>query len=1217
MRYLNRIIFINSAHIPYCELKLDGNVHFIGTQGVGKSTLLRAILFFYNADKGRLGIQREQRSFDEFYLGHSNSYIIYEVQRENGRFFIQTVLSQGRAAFRFIDCAYERRYFIDSEGNAYYDWGTISQQIGVKVFKSSLVRSYQMYRDILYGNKQAVPRELQRFSIMESTRYQNIPLTIQNIFLNQSLESRVIKDTIIDSMGFGNDVIKLNTLRDHLKDFRQQYRDVSMWFKREKNGKVTVRTQADSVIENFSLYKNAQDEALELSGQLIFALDRDQRQLPLLKTQIDEEQQKLDREKRLAQEEDDKHRNERDHLNQQLGVLNEKLKTIQKKRAHYQELNIDDIVRQTEREGQTRSEHDSLVSKYDALTAKNKNVRDKYDLLKTQEQMALKNFEMEQQKRSTAIKNQRLESLEKLNTRFTQQKDDIAQRIGADRKDLQGQKDSLNTQLSDLRVNLQKVRQGNPYADQMEELRQELHRLEGEENRIELDINQRARQRDQLLHTLESDKNQVERKKEREANHLQTELDKILEQVSQLQALLDRRHGSLEEWLSEHKPGWENTIGKVVDEEQVLYNTDLNPQLSGTDDSLFGVSLELGNIDRDIRTPKQIEQEKTALEQKVEAQRKAIRQLDEQLQADIKVLENSCTPKLKDLKNDILTLETQKRVIPNKHQKTTEELNHLSEQLAQWRQEQETGIKQHIDTLQQQLAKLNQADAELSEQERKEVDKVQREYNKAKRDLDAWTKESQQALNQETVLRRDKTQKALEQIERQMDQELKGQGVDIDELSRLRGQMKQLEETLEFVYAHRNDYVAWVNDKRELFDREQEFRDDHRKLKLKLDDLDHKYEERRSKRSQLMAQISAGIGELRHKQEDLQTTISQVENFQAGESWKPAMANASPKETVKPLASIKNELTDVLLEKGHRFIDFKSAVTRFKGNFSPQNTFHFPTELNQDSDYFDFANNLNDFLIQNKIEEYRNNINKNYEILFGNISREVGGLMNNSSQVRATILEINRDFRENNFTGVIKDIELRPDESSDPMMRLLLSIKRFCESASFNVGQFNLFTDEEQLAKNNQTAFSLISQLIERLDVERKRDYVTQADTFKLVFRVRENDNDTGYVEKLSNVGSDGTDILVKSMINIMLINVFKRKASKKFGDFRLHCMMDEIGKLHPDNVKGILDFANRRNIYLINSSPTTYNAEAYRYTYALTKDSKSRTHIETLLTIN
>lgn len=76
MRHLNKIIFINSANIPYAEIMLDGNVHFAGTQGVGKSTALRAILFFYTADKMHLGIQQGQKPFEEFYFPKSNSYII-------------------------------------------------------------------------------------------------------------------------------------------------------------------------------------------------------------------------------------------------------------------------------------------------------------------------------------------------------------------------------------------------------------------------------------------------------------------------------------------------------------------------------------------------------------------------------------------------------------------------------------------------------------------------------------------------------------------------------------------------------------------------------------------------------------------------------------------------------------------------------------------------------------------------------------------------------------------------------------------------------------------------------------------------------------------------------------------------------------------------------------------------------------------------------------
>lgn len=104
MRYLNKIIFLNSAHIPYAEVKLDGNVHFIGTQGVGKSTLLRALLFFYNADKLRLGIPKEKKSFDAFYFSYPNSYIVYEVMRENGGLLCSCLEESGTSDVPFHRC---------------------------------------------------------------------------------------------------------------------------------------------------------------------------------------------------------------------------------------------------------------------------------------------------------------------------------------------------------------------------------------------------------------------------------------------------------------------------------------------------------------------------------------------------------------------------------------------------------------------------------------------------------------------------------------------------------------------------------------------------------------------------------------------------------------------------------------------------------------------------------------------------------------------------------------------------------------------------------------------------------------------------------------------------------------------------------------------------------------------------------------------------------
>jgi hypothetical protein len=239
-----------------------------------------------------------------------------------------------------------------------------------------------------------------------------------------------------------------------------------------------------------------------------------------------------------------------------------------------------------------------------------------------------------------------------------------------------------------------------------------------------------------------------------------------------------------------------------------------------------------------------------------------------------------------------------------------------------------------------------------------------------------------------------------------------------------------------------------------------------------------------------------------------------------------------------------------------------------------------------------------------------------YATIIKRIAQDVSDLDRHKAEIRSTINDINRDFRENNFAGVIKEIELRAEESNDRLMQQLLNIKHFDDEHGYDIGQLNLFSSEDNLNHTNERAVNLLMTLVDMMDVEQKRSHITLSDTFKLEFKVKENDNDTDWQERITNVGSSGTDVLVKAMVNIMLINVFKRKISRKFGDFKLHCMMDEIDMLHPNNVEGILKFANVRNIYLINSSPTTYNAQAYKYTYSLSKDERNNTVVKTLLTI-
>src|ERR1700710_51201 len=202
MRYLNRIILINSAQIKFADITIDGNVHLIGTQGVGKSSLLRAILFFYNADILKLGISREKKSFIDYYFPYANSYIIYEVSRTEGKYCVLAYKSQNKIAFRFYDGGFNRNHFINEEGKAYESWDKIAELLNKEKipFTTQKIDSYEDYRDILYGNSDGKTKGLKRYALLESKEYQNIPRTIQNVFLNSKLEAEFIKQTIIASL---------------------------------------------------------------------------------------------------------------------------------------------------------------------------------------------------------------------------------------------------------------------------------------------------------------------------------------------------------------------------------------------------------------------------------------------------------------------------------------------------------------------------------------------------------------------------------------------------------------------------------------------------------------------------------------------------------------------------------------------------------------------------------------------------------------------------------------------------------------------------------------------------------------------------------------------------------------------------------------------------------------------------------------------------------
>jgi hypothetical protein len=194
-------------------------------------------------------------------------------------------------------------------------------------------------------------------------------------------------------------------------------------------------------------------------------------------------------------------------------------------------------------------------------------------------------------------------------------------------------------------------------------------------------------------------------------------------------------------------------------------------------------------------------------------------------------------------------------------------------------------------------------------------------------------------------------------------------------------------------------------------------------------------------------------------------------------------------------------------------------------------------------------------------------------------------------------------------------MELRVDlNSSNSIVALMDKVSNFYSECGNDLGEANLFSTGKRDEVNKQ-GLKYLERFVDLLERNAQMEQLTLSDTFSLRFKIEENNNSTGWIDNIRMVGSDGTDILVKAIINILLINVFKQRLDKRrAGDFSLHCMMDEIGKLADENIKGILHFANERNIYVINSAPKPHCPLSYRYIYQLSKTPDAKTLIQPIL---
>lgn len=1208
MRFLNKITFINSATIKYAEVSIDGNVHFIGTQGVGKSTLLRAILFFYNADTLKLGISKEKKSFAEYYFPYQNSYLVYEVTTEVGNYTIIAFKSQGKVCFRFTDAPYTQKYFIAEDGKAYESWDQTRSLLDKdKVFYSRKIDRYEEYRDILYGNNET-KKEFRKYALLESKQYQNIPRTIQNVFLNSKLEAEFIKQTIIMSLNEEDIEIDLQSYTHHLKDFEAQLNDINLF------RQPYVLKQAENVINFHTAIRHLEKEKVKLALQLAHSVYNVQRNEPKIHDKLEREQNNRQALLQRIDESNKRFQSKILKLQAEISVLDDKLKTIKEKKDYYEKREIEKLSARVAKKSDLEIEQVRLNKEQEVLKSQFKDVTQKYDLLLQQLESSYKDFEQDRN-------NQRLQLKETLFS-FKQEA-----------------KDQLDKLLLDIRQNHKHaIEQGNAEVEQkmlaIQQVRIKRETLRGQrffeeeilEAAAQISEHQLAIQRSaNEISTLKTKQETWQKQWELEEVALRKNTERENEKISEATARLQEEIIAIEDkiinskdsfygWLNDNQKGWENNIGKVCDED-VLFLKDLAPK-KVEHTGFYGIEINLTDVEKKVKTVAQYEKEKKKLATKVEELNQQVTVLQQDMNKELDKLKKKFGPRIRETKESLTEQEyiadqSSMKLEQAKLMKKDYELKADAEKKEALQQ-----MEARIDAATEEHLNAKQALQAIEEALQKQVRSKEKEYEKKIRNEEDAHTNALKKISDELAAYKLSYAEEKDSLLAGQKEELGGKGADTSKLSAIEKALKDIGFELTFIEKNRDTVAEYKKDKRELLDKADNFRNEKQVLEQKVENDEQKQKQHIQSFRDEIKVVEDNIDVQKHELQKAREDIQAFTNFQVTEAYLSiSQAHKELRDegkTDKRTRLLVDELNRTYYNAIKRLDELKESVNKFHSNFSSNNIFNFSTSLIANQQYLDFAQQLNEFVTDNKIEEFEKRINERFSTIIHSLGKETTNLMSKGDEIQKIITSINKDFDRKNFVGAIKKIELRLDESANRIVHLLLQIKKFNDENAYDIGGFNLFTSVDSETKNKK-AVDLLKQLSKSIS-EYKKDYISLSDSFELKFRIEENQNDTGWVEKLANVGSEGTDVLVKAMINIMLLNVFKEGASKRFKEFRLHCMMDEIGKLHPNNVKGILQFANDRNILLINGSPVETNAMDYRHIFKLEKDAKSFTKVKRII---
>lgn len=1065
MRTLHKIVFINSASVQYAEMGLNGNVHLTGTQGVGKSTLLRAILFFYNANKTRLGIPREKQSFDEYYFPYQNSYIIYEVLKGEIPYCILAYKVNGKTAFRFIDTAYKRELFIDENNRAFQSWNQIREALGRDIYYTHLISSYKEFREIIYGDNREIKAEFRKYAILESKQYQNIPLTIQNVFLNYKLEASFIKETIIKSIEEQEFSIGLENYRTHhLRDFENQIQDIQLWFKPNKKGIIRIRQQAKKIIDNHRHYIFINEQIRELAEDLAQRMAYIEVKKPVLNSTIQVQEIKLNELQEEQKRLEKLHRKRELDLYAEIREVKSKLKEAKKKEEKYRLQGIDEIIQKVAQKEKWENNKKALDQEKSALTEKFSDIRQKYEHLINQ----IKN----QLDRS---KNNNQAAINKLEQEFLEEKSDLEEtyqtilsQLDADFqkqiKDYQVQLEGYKQKVNDLEKRKIELKYQNFYKEELQRNQKEKKEIEESNRETKLVLENAKNQKKNLQKDGEFEIEKVEFEANNALKKVRENSEKIIREKDRIQQQLDKISSSLYGWLNQNVPHWEETIGKVISEE-VLFQSGLYPQFNQkNNNNFFGLELNLNAIKSEVKSLEDYRNELADLQKQIDENQSAIHNLEIQKEADLNRIQKRYRKKIGELDDTISKADYQLEQNKSKAKRNEVEQNEYLDRNKEKKKALLDDIEIQFNKLVSEKMDIEKEIGGIESNKNRNLSLKTTERNSKITQLENKKNIQIEILNRDFEASKTQSEKRIEEIKFQKNTEFEDKGADTQRIKEIDSRLINIEEKLQYIKENEALVIEFNKDKREIFDIVPRWKADLKSKEKQQESVLEVHQQEKEKAFKNYLTQKTVVETLSEKLKDFSADEDRFLEFKKTSIYTDIEVYFNPEVEASEMAkSATNSINDISFKTSEaiKALDsLKQVINLFTGNFKENNIFNFRTNFTADHTYLEFVVNLKEFIEENKIEEYEKRVSERFADIIRRLGNETQELISKEAEIEKVIRKINADFASKNFVEAIKKMEMRTRESSNPVVRLLLEIKKFNDENQLSLGELNLFSQD-------------------------------------------------------------------------------------------------------------------------------------------------------------